>query len=120
MKLRRDDDVEKEKVEKKMRKTIEKHNVNITLSTLIIVLIAIIGFGLTIQRWVSTVENNFVLVNKDIIANTQKNIENEKDVHILQSRDTDVRVDLAKLETQLIEIRGLLIEIKKDMRENRK
>ena len=113
VKKRRTEDKE---VDNNMKKAIEKYNVNITLLTLIALLVSVIGFGITIQKWISTVENNFILVKKDIKFHVKTTDNLSINVEKLQSENTSVKVRLAMIETKLCNIELLLIEIKKDIR----
>lgn len=93
-------------------KSIEKNHVQITLATLVTLIIFIIGIVATASDWKNDVDNELERLDDraDHLVNGFNAV--KEDIEQVEQRQQVINVDIAKIETRLAFIEATLVEIK--------
>lgn len=111
-----------------MNGSIEKHQFKITMATAIIVVLFIIATTVNFATWKTQMENEHQAMNlrQDHLSNGHAAIRDDMELmeanHVavskmLENRQDNTDVTMARVETKLASIESLLIEIKQDIKE---
>lgn len=99
-----------------MIKSIEKHNVNITIATIVIVVLFIISSTWQLSGWKSDTEKKMMLLDKGMEMHEKYYAKHDASLNSLTNENFDVKVRLTTIETKLTNIESLLIEIRENMK----
>jgi len=97
--------------------SIENHSFKISIGIAIIVVIFIITATITFTDWKSDVEEDVMLLQKGIEHHTEAYNKHEERLLGLENANVELKIKLATIETKLVNIEALLIEIKDDLKE---
>jgi cell division protein FtsL len=96
--------------------TLDQHQVKITVATLFVVMLFIIGASVQFGTWKTEMMSAHHDFNSRIATVDTTVTELKSEIKTLDSRANKGDVELAKINTKLSSIETLLIEIKSDLR----
>ena len=99
-----------------MKETIEKHQLKITISVAVVVLLFIIGATMQFSNWKSSVEQDILLVQKGLEHHSNAYNSISEIVEDLENKNLAIQVRFALIETKLNSIETILMEIKNDLK----
>lgn len=98
---------------------IEKHSFKISIGVAISVILFLLACAMNLATWKTTIENEIKQIDSKQDHLTEKYINLNERITELEEENTNGKVQIAKIETRLINIEALLIEIKKDLNRER-
>ena len=98
--------------------SIENHSFKISIGIAVIVAIFIVTASVTFADWKGDVEEDINMLNKGIEHHTTAYNKHEERLLGLENANVELKIKLATIETKLVNIESLLIEIKDDLKEN--
>jgi len=100
-----------------MKESLEKHQLKITLGVAIVVILFLLGCAVKFGSWTANAEST----HNGIYDHVERN---EKDITSLQLRvaeleqtNNELKIEIVKIQTKLVNIETLLLEIKEAVRE---
>jgi len=102
-----------------MTETIDKHRVTISISVLVTVILFIITMTITFTNWTSSMEEKIVIIEQHLDAVDSHIAAIDDDIEDLEQRADTTDISNAKIETELVNIKALLLEIKQDLKDQR-
>ena len=97
--------------------SIENHSFKISIGIAIIVVIFIITATITFTDWKGDVEDDISLLQVGIERHSSAYNKHEERLLGLENANVELKIKLATIETKLVNIESLLIEIKDDLKE---
>ena len=100
-----------------MIKSIEKYHFGISISTAVIVIIALLSMSYSFGTWKTDIEDEIdnVMTGVKHVGASQEGMDTR--ITMLEAQDSLARVQIATMETRLTSIEALLIEIKQDIKD---
>ncbi len=97
--------------------TIENHSFKISIGIAIIVALFIITATITFTDWKGDIEEDIAFLEKGIEHHTNAYNKHEERLLGLENANVELKIKLATIETKLVNIESLLLEIKEELKE---
>ncbi len=100
-----------------MMKSIEKHGFKISIGVAVTVIIFLMIMAMNFATWKTGIENEIDNVDTRQTHLAEKYVVMNERITDLENEDTEFKVQMATINTQLQNIQALLLEIKQDLKE---
>jgi len=99
------------------KENIDNHQLKITVATLIVMILFIMGISFQFATWKSEISSDQIALNLKVEHIGSKFVDIRSDIILLNNKAIDRDIQLATINTKLATIETLLIDIKQDIRD---